>query len=106
MFILKGFKCLVLEVRILKGLWACFSEVRNLKELAAGGWRLVGARKERADLNPKGAESPEGGRGRGKRSLRDGEEWVDKVRVERNMGNHGRVLANYKLFYRITVISF
>jgi len=32
-FILKGFKCCVLEVRILKGLGARFSEVRILKEL-------------------------------------------------------------------------
>jgi len=32
-FILKGFKCCVLEVRILKGLRVGFSEVRILKDL-------------------------------------------------------------------------
>ena len=35
-FILKEFKCCVLEVRILKGLEVCFSEVRILKELVNG----------------------------------------------------------------------
>jgi hypothetical protein len=35
--ILKDFKCCVLEVFILKGLWAGFSEVRILKELG-GFW--------------------------------------------------------------------
>ena len=34
-FILKGFKCCVLEVRILKGLEASFAEVRILKGLEA-----------------------------------------------------------------------
>ena len=33
-FILKEFKCCVLEVRILKGLWACLSEMRIVKGLA------------------------------------------------------------------------
>jgi hypothetical protein len=32
-FILKDFKCFVLEVRILKGLRVCFAEVRILKEI-------------------------------------------------------------------------
>jgi len=34
-FILKSFKCCVLEVRILKGLRVCFAELRILKELEA-----------------------------------------------------------------------
>ena len=35
-FILKGFKSCVLEVRIPKGLRTCFSEVQILKELVIG----------------------------------------------------------------------
>jgi hypothetical protein len=34
MFILKGFKCFLLELFILKQLWAIFSEVRILEWLA------------------------------------------------------------------------
>ena len=46
-FILKGFKCCVLEVFILNGLRAGFMEVRIIKELVASGeWRVVRLRKE------------------------------------------------------------
>ena len=37
-FILKGFKSCVLEVRILEELWAHFPEVRIVKGLVTGAW--------------------------------------------------------------------
>jgi hypothetical protein len=40
-FILKGFKSCVLEVRILRELRARFAEVRILQDLVICDWRLV-----------------------------------------------------------------
>ena len=37
-FILKGFKCCVLEVFILNSLWADFMEVRIIKDLVICDW--------------------------------------------------------------------
>jgi hypothetical protein len=46
-FILKGFKSFVLEVRILKGLGVCFGEVRIVKGLVASDeWRARGREKD------------------------------------------------------------
>lgn len=84
-------------MRILKGLWACFSEVRILIELVTGGLRLAGARKERAELDTEGAESPEAGQEEGKQSSREGEEWVEEAIVDRNIRNGSRILATYQL---------
>jgi hypothetical protein len=97
MFILKGFKSFVLKVRILKGLWACFSEVRILKKLVTRDMRLVGARKERADLDAEGAESAEAGQEEGKRSSREGKDRVEGAIVGRNIGNGSRILATCQL---------
>jgi hypothetical protein len=48
-FILKGFKSCVLEVRILKELVAGFAEVRILKDLVICDWRLVTGGRKRAE---------------------------------------------------------
>ncbi len=55
MFILKSFKCCVLEVRILKGLRVCFAEVRILRELAMVEAIQIGGR----GFNAESTESAE-----------------------------------------------
>jgi hypothetical protein len=45
--ILKSFKCFVLEVHILMGLWRCFPEVRIVKDLVASDeWRARSREKD------------------------------------------------------------
>ena len=98
MFIPKGFKSCVLEVRIPKGLRVGFSEVRIVKDLVASGGWLVARRSERKlaaparSVNVLITDLSEYRRKSEKWWQRSGEEEVDGVVGEWNMGDDSKEL--------------